>query len=73
MSHSFVYMNLAELGLLCRFMADELLALVGVLCIPDPIISPNCYSTSALEALTLTCGHMYSPKDQWALMTKLEL
>src|SRR6266481_1391555 len=44
--------------------------LVAVLCIPNPIISPNHYSASALEALALTCAHMHSPEDQWALVTK---
>src|SRR6266481_8648488 len=44
--------------------------LVAVLCIPDPIISPDHYSASALEALALTCAHMRSPEDQWALATK---
>ena len=44
--------------------------LVAILHIPDPIISPNRYSASALEALALTCARMHSPKDQWALATK---
>src|SRR6266481_6939404 len=44
--------------------------LVAVLRIPDPVISPNRYSTSALEALALTCSRMHSPEDQWALATK---
>src|SRR6266481_3363860 len=60
-----LHMNITELGLFRRFMVDELLALVAILCIPDPIISPNCYSSSALEALTLTCARMHSPKYLW--------
>src|SRR6266481_8073446 len=44
--------------------------LVAVLRIPDPVISPNRYSASALEALAVTCAQMHSPEDQWALATK---
>jgi len=61
-------MNMAEL-LFHRFTANELMALVAILHIPDPIISPNRYVASALEALSLTCACMHSPEDQWALTT----
>ena len=46
------------------------MALADVLHIPNPVISPICYSTSALETLALTCAQMCSPEDQWALVTK---
>ena len=44
--------------------------LAEVLHIPDPLITPNCCRASALEALALTCAHLRSSKDQWALATK---
>ena len=44
--------------------------LAEVLHIPDPLITPNRYRTSALEALALTCAHLCSSEDQWALATK---
>ena len=44
--------------------------LAEVLHIPDPLITPNCYRASALEALALTCARLCSSEDQWALATK---
>ena len=49
---------------------DELIKLVAVLCIPDPLITPNHYLTSALEAFALTCACFHSPDNQWALGTR---
>ena len=65
-----LHLNTVELWLCHRFIANELLALVAILCIPNPLITPNCYQALALEALALTCAHLRSPKDQWTLATK---
>ena len=37
---------------------------------PYPLITPNHYRASALEALVLTCARLHSSEDQWALATK---
>ena len=65
-----LHLNMADLWLCHRFTTNELLALVAVLRIPDPLITPNCYQASALEALALTCTRLHSPEDQWTLVTK---
>jgi len=60
----------ANVFLFHRFTVDELIKLVAILHIPDPLITPNCYLTLALEAFALTCAHFRSPDNQWALGTR---
>ena len=65
-----LHLNIAELWLCHRFTANELLALVAILHIPDPLITYNRYQALALEALALTCTRFHSPEDKWTLATK---
>ena len=45
-----LHLNMAaNVFLFHRFTVDELIELVAVLCIPDPLITPNCYLALALE------------------------
>ena len=61
---------MSDLWSIHRFTTGELIKLADVLRIPDPLITPNHYCASAVEALALTCTHLRSSEDQWALATK---
>ena len=60
----------ANVFLFHRFTVDELIELVAILHIPGPLTTSNHYLASGLEALALTCAHLCSPNDQWALATR---
>ena len=60
----------ANVFLFHRFTVDELIELVAVLHIPNPLTTSNRYLALGLEALSLTCAHLRSPNNQWALATR---
>jgi hypothetical protein len=57
-------------NLLPRFTYFELLALVDVMQLPDPLITRSGYNSPAFESFTLLCARLRSPEDQWSLTVK---